>query len=518
MADHVLPSGYTARIDSEGLSSIKLGATEIAVGPLQLVNGGWFYGDISIPTPYIPTIASKQISGSNVVHRYTNALNAVAIYRYQVVGNNIHIRAEVKNLSLVTIEKPAFISPRILFDDVQDARDASGGLFHFRDIMGSSQDNRYPRPNIPSGGVYFMALAASGTPINFCIWSEDDPFDESMVASDGISGLPGQFVIMCCFRPILPGQTCVYNFAYCISDSTDWQVLMAGYKAKVRSARPRAFTPDFRPIAQFASINPAYVRVDNPYGYNDGGGSVLERRLDLEAGAQATVDWLLPGMNAANYQSVICWQPQGINERTPELLYRPDFHVWPAVTLANIPLLVDGFGDDDRKIGLLARPSTIITSEAYAYETIAYQSANLVDLLAHFTWAIDQGFSGWYFDSFPGNSFDHRTLAAIRAHLGVNEQIFTEAFSIASLPLAGVYGTLHYTGGNFVHDTFFEIARFIYPDVPWMLHYFGAEPPGGKHDIYEYMLSNGLIPLVQDFEVSTEADYGVLGPLVEQYI
>ena len=271
-----------------------------------------------------------------------------------------------------------------------------------------------------------------------------------MTMGFGIYPLPGVSLGNFFFKTIPAFGSQTFKFSYRFSSSKDAHVLLQSYKDTVRAQLPMQYNPDVRPLAQFASIDSSYVRPDNPYGYNDGGGGIF-RRFDTLAGCKDYVAKLVPPMRQANFQGMIMWQPQGINPRGVQ--YRPDFDVFPPETLANLPTLVNGFKNAGLKIGLLARPGVVITAASESTDGLSRVSDNeeqLADLGKRLKWATNTGFAGFYLDSFVEDGPDQNILKFIRNQLGREVQTFTEHSTVLSLPLSGAYMEFRYANGAYV--------------------------------------------------------------------
>ena len=242
------------------------------------------------------------------------------------------------------------------------------------------------------------------------------------------------------------------------------------------------------------------------------------RRFDTLAGCKDYVAKVVPPMRQANFQGMIMWQPQGINPRGVQ--YRPDFDVFPPETLANLPILVNGFKNAGLKIGLLARPGVVIAASGSTdYLLRASDSeVQLADLGKRLKWATNNGFGGFYLDSFIEDGPDQNILKFIRNQLGREVQTFTEFPTVLSMPLSGAYMEFSYTNGAYVFPRGYRDLRWIYPEAVWFANFRGPLPPGGYSALYAYMFQNKLTPLIQDFELLDSQRMATLQTLAAQYI
>src|SRR5262245_51120218 len=129
--DFGLPSGYIVTLNEDGLSSVSYGATQVAAGNVQMLDGTWFYEPFASRN-YAPSIISKSVSyvsnGANVTHSYSGVLKGVATYSYTITGDDILVSVVVTNESSNPATIVAFRSPRFLFADGVAATASSNQL------------------------------------------------------------------------------------------------------------------------------------------------------------------------------------------------------------------------------------------------------------------------------------------------------------------------------------------------------------------------------------------------------
>ena len=517
--DFKLPSAYVVTLDEDGVSSVSFGGKQVATGNVQLLDGTWFY-ESWVTRSYTPTVTSKSVSylpnGAKVTHSYSGVLKAVAVYSYAITGDDIVVSVTVTNQSSNPATIVAFRSPRFLFTDWAKASSNQLG-YDQSHTQYSGVSLSYPSVNVPFAATYLTATSGSGAPINFCTWSSENPDERFMTMGTGIYQLPGVSLTNFFFKAIPAFGSQTFKFSYRFSNSKDAHVLLQSYKDTLRAQLPMQYNPDVRPLAQFASIDSSYVRPDNPYGYNDGGGGIF-RRFDTLAGCKDYVTKVVPPMRRANFQGMLMWQPQGINARG--VLYRPDFDVFPPETLANLPTLVNGFKNAALNIGLLARPGVVIAASGSSDGLLraSDNEVQLADLGKRLKWATNTGFAGFYLDSFVEGDPDHNILKFIRNQLGRDVQTFTEHSTVLSLPLSGAYIEFSYANGVYVFPQRYRDLSWMYPDAVWCANFRGELPPGGYPALYAYMLQNKLTPLVEDYLLLDPQRMATLQSLVAKYI
>ena len=527
-ATYTLPSGYAVTIDSNGISSVTNQGGQVAAGLLQMVWGKWSYQAYSsagFKLTIIQKSCSNTATGATVVHDYTGSVNAHVVYTYVINGNVIDISALVVNTGSSDIPITAFASPRFLFDSWSTAKASSNQLGWDQSHSQNSAANfniilSYPSSNVPLAATYVKTLAGSGKPINFCTWSSGSPFDWFMTMGNTLYPNPGTCLSNFFFKNVPVGGSQVFKFSYLFSDSTDPFVLLQPYKDFLRSKLPVQYNPDARPWTSFTSINTSSIRPDNPYGYNDAGTNLI-RRFDKLTGCQDYITKLVGPLTTNGYQGIILWQPQGINPRGVQ--YRPDFNVWPSVSVPNIPVLFGGFTSAGLRLGLQARPSVTVTSATWDTDTLTGLNDlkySWDDLSVRLKWATDRGVTAFYLDSFVNSQTDHAVLQKMRTQLGSEVQLFTEGTTILSLPLAGVYLPFTYTNGSYVFYKNYAAFKFIYPEANYFAIFGGTLPPGGYQALYTYMFQNKLSPVVEDYRVynNLNNENAIIKALVPQYI
>ena len=523
--DFTLPSGYTVTFDDSGISSVTNQGKQIAYGGVSLLYGQWFYQAFQAGG-FTLNISSKSFSSAGnsatVTHNYTGLLDARVVYTFTVNGNQIDCSAQITNNTSTPITIPTFRSPFFRFDDFNAAKASSNQLNFDQGHTQSNATNgitlNFPTSNVKMQATYVITTAGTGAPCNFCTWNGNSPDDQFMTMGVGIFGNTGQTLSNFFFNPVPANGSAVYKWSYLFSNSTDWQVLLAPHKNFVRSKLSVQYDPDARPWVQFVSISSSNIRPDNPYGYNDNGDGVF-RRFDTAVGCQDYITKLVPPMQDVNYQGIILWQPQGINPRGVQ--YRPDFNVWPPVSIPNIPTLFGGFTSAGKRVGLLSRPGVTITSSTWDTDSLTKatdHTDSIADIKGRTTWATGQGVTAFYLDSFANDRVDHSVLKILRTQVGPSFQIFTEQSTSLTVPYAGLYAQFTYSGGVYTFYKNFDQLRFLYPEANVFAKLTSALPPGGYSELYTYMFQNKLSPVVEDYRTLVPTENQILKPLVSQYI
>lgn len=511
-ATFALPSGYSVTINADGLSSVVNQGVQVAVGNLQIWNGSHFYVDNTLERipPIVSKLCAPNASGAVVTHIHNSAIKAKAVYNYVVNGNVLEVSVTVTNTGTVDIPYIGFRTPSIKFDSSNYQSFSNGLGYDGSHTLASGPNLSYPSGNVPCAATYVKTTAGGGIPFNFCTWSAFNPFEKFMTVAVGQSGQVGAGLLNLFFKNISVGGSQQFKFNYLFSTSTDKFVLLQPYKDALRAQLTLQHNPDARPVGQFASIGTNFIRPDNPYGYNDGGNGI-KRRFDKLAGCQDFVAKVVPPMQQVNCQGMIFWQPQGINPRGVQ--YRPDFNVFPPETIPNLPTLVNGFNSANLYIGLLSRPGIVITSSTWStdgycrvndlnmnYPANSYYQPQ-TDLGNRLKWAKDNGFKGFYLDSFVSDGADHNILKYIRTQIGPAMQTYVEGPTALTMPLSGAYTEFSFTNGVYTFNKGFDILKWLYPEVTWLAVFRNALPPGGYAALYDYMGQNKLTPLVQDQEL-----------------
>lgn len=517
-------SPYTIVINDNGFSTLSLGATLLTpVDKLQLIDGSWFYLPFDSRSfyPAIPTKSSSTSGNTTTVnHTYSGVLSATAVYTYVVTDGYISIQAQITNTSGSEITIPGFSSPHFLWDNWPAGVTQMGLGTDFTQTQSAGVSLSYPSSNVRLASAYGTGLAA-GQQLNFGIWSKEDPFSKFMIIPYTRGGETGKALAIIFFDPIPAAGTKTFNFAFRFDSSMDWKVLLQGYKNDVRTVFPTVtYETDARPVAQFARIDVSHVRPDNPYGYDDGGTN-LKSRFDKLAGCQDYISTVVPLLLSANYQGIIFWQPQGINPRGVQ--YRPDFDIFPAETYPNLPTLFGGFTSVGMSVGLLARPGQEIVATSPTTDGLlpfATLQDAIDDIEPRIAWALGQGVSKFYIDSFVNTElrlYDHNLMQAIRQAVG-NGGTFCEFSTVLSMAFSSVYAELIYQSGKFILNPQIPFLRWIFPEAVIITKFNGALPPGGYTEVYAYMFSNKLTPLVGDDRIISTTDNAIIQPLVQQYI
>jgi hypothetical protein len=357
------------------------------------------------------------------------------------------------------------------------------------------------------------------SPLNVATFSEEEPNERFMTVLTNIYPNPGATLTSIFFNNVPPGGSRVFKWGFrFLAHTSDWKELLGGYKTTLRAAFPTiAYEPNAKPLVQFASIGPSYIRPDNPYGYNDNGDGIT-RRFDKLAGCQDYVNKLVAPMKDTGYQGIVMWQPQGVHPRGVQ--YRPDFNSFPAATLPNLPALTSGFNTAGLKIGLQARPGVAATSGGDQSHDSAIRVCDCQGTADDLNWRIDwsksQGFKGFYLDSFIADGGDQGILRAIRARVGL-EHTFVEHSTAISMAYGASYEEFTWSGG-IVLTQMQQILRWLWPESIVAAKLRGTLPAGGYAELYPAMFALKLTPWVEDYRVWGGPENAILKPLVASKI
>ena len=496
-------SGYVVTINEDGLSLITLDGAVIAEGPTMLFNGSWAYAPgLTRDLTLAEKSAESLPNGMVVRHRYTGAVTARVDYTYQVQGADVLVTARVTSEG-AAIPVVGFKSPHVLVANWAMAQALGIGYgWDHTHTQDRGVSLAYPSSEVPMAAATIDTVTANGAPIRIAQWAMNDVNDPSMTLGFGIFQQPGVALAMIFPSEVPAGGARVFRWGYRLPACSGAD-LLGGYKAHLDATLQPRTTPIAKPFAQFAHLDPSHVRPDNPYGYQDAGDGW--RRFDLSV--TPYVEGLAPAMQEAGCAGLLMWQPQGVHPRG--VMYRPDFHVWPAPVLANLPALVNGFAQRGLSVGLLARPSSTITSATWDTDWIARSGTSataLSEFIQRVRWAMDRGFQHWYLDSFIQGEDDHRILRAMRQAVGPDAQLFCEFSTVASLADAAGYEELRWESGAWRHSRFYQTLRTLVPASSWLIKFVGPLPPGGYADLFDYCLAERTCPLLDDWLIAGDVD------------
>ena len=270
--------------------------------------------------------------------------------------------------------------------------------------------------------------------------------------------------------------------------------LHGGYKAFLDGKFPHPLhVPDPRPVAQFSSVDAAWVTPDDPHGYNGD-----HRRIDLPAGVAAFLHLTADPLQAAHGSGVIFWAPGGVDS----VMYPPDFDVNLARIADTWPLLVDGFQQRGLRVGLCARAAEVVDRSDPAHPRVSLidpdNAAQVETLLNRFRRVARTGVNAYYLDSFGNDLPSTRLLPAIRAVVGPTVPLYSEYCTDATLPYADRYCEYH--GGDTVQwdsPEQLQALQFLFPDAVWLC--ISRTPDPLPPDFARLHLT----PLIQDYQVKT---------------
>jgi hypothetical protein len=267
------------------------------------------------------------------------------------------------------------------------------------------------------------------------------------------------------------GQSKTFTINIRLSKEKEWKHLLAPYKAAFEGVMGKQqYVVEDRPAAYFASADAAWVRGDNPYGFNDGLGVSMWRRFDKAEGVQGFLANVADPLKAAGGQGCIFWILQGHNPRGAS--YRPDFDVFPPEVAANIPALVQGFAERGLRAGLCARPGEAVDRTDWntddTFRLHAGSASQMDRLWSRFDRTIKMGFSLYYLDTFGADYNDYLIMKNMRKRMGPNVLTYSEYGSDILLPLSGRY--LEHKDGSIMWTSpqQLEIQRWLVPGASFL--------------------------------------------------
>ena len=293
-------------------------------------------------------------------------------------------------------------------------------------------------------------------------------------------------------RVVPPGGSDHVSLVMRVTSDLSEEGLHGGYKKFLDAKYPGSlYVPDARPVAQFASVDQANVRPDNPGGYNGDW-----RRLDRPEGVAGFLRQVAEPLQAAHASGCIFWAPGGVDP----VMYPPDFDTNLARIAGTWPALVAGFRARGLRVGLCARAAENVDRSQPERPVVTFidpdDAAQVGALLERFRRGARMGVDAYYLDTFGGDVASARLLPAIRQTVGPDVPIYTEYCSDVTLPYADRY--CEYAGGDSVRwDSPEQLAalQFLFPRSVWLCMSRTADPwPADYKRLH-------LTPLIQDYQV-----------------
>ena len=504
------PGGITFTVTADGLSSIKVGDVEVARGGWHAVNadGRFKAGSDKVR---IGKIIEKSIEvtvpgRARVRHVHEDA---VAVYDYEIAGEDVTIHARVENnhpdepLAVAGFEGLAFTfaappqgqMPSWHVSYLQHVGIKICHPSYWVRVGGSwAADGRF------GAGLTPLATGPARTMFHWDRnWAVKQPEDDK-----GPRRL-AYYVP----APVPPGGARAFAMRLRVSANTDWRHLLEPYKEHFLATwGPLRYKPDHRPVVQFASADKTHVTPDNPFGFNG-----PNRRFDLPEGAKAFCDWVIPGMKEAGAGGIVFWALQGHDPR--EAMYRPDFDVFPPPIEANLPTLNRRFTEADLRWGVCARPGEIAYRANWTSDTTVRinpdDPEHIGMMLARFKKMADAGCTVFYLDTFGSSLEDVRAMIRYRERLGADVQTYVEHQCDAVMPYSGAYTEVNYSAekkqyGVLIGTRNWEVFRWLLGDPSAIVvSRCDFKPAGAEESVFRFLMRNRMSPMVGDWQVGKVA-------------
>lgn len=466
------------------------GGLTVKVGTAAVANGTWaLQGTTAAAADELPlgdakvAVAPGATAARAVVTHTYPAFEAT--YTYTAVGDDLRIAAHLVNRDPArTLRRVAFYGPTFHF-----ARRPDGSLhsWHYTYLAAQGLAVYHPSVQNPVGCV-FEADDRFGVAMHSdSEFSRQDLFNGSWRDDDGAP--PECHVEFYTTRTVPPGGAVDVDVNFRVSADRSVPHLLAAYKRTYADHFPvLLYTPDSRPLGEFAGIDKSFVTPTDPLGY-DGDW----RRLDTELGTARYVRSVAPPLAAGNAAGIIFWSPGGA--RPP--LYPPDFDDFPPAVQRNLPALIRGFHDHHLRVGLCARCGDGIRrppgKPAEVYRIAAENPAQMAEMLGRFRRAIEMGFDLFYLDSIGATDLnDVAILQQVRAAVGPDVLLYSEFGTDMTLPVAGRYNEWLGTQLRWTGPAQLASQRFLCPESTWAVLSRTNDP------VPKAVLDLGLTPMVLD--------------------
>ncbi|MDP9173782.1 MAG: hypothetical protein M3O30_07935 [Planctomycetota bacterium] len=487
------------RIDDVGALDVSIGGKPVASGKWTAGDGGNDYTNQSKPGAAISGPVVKVISPTGPGIIQENFRDAAALHTFDIAGDDLRITTIIQN----TGKQPIAI-PRLSGLTIHFAKNAVGDLksWHvsYTRQVGATLMH-------PSGGMTMLGAAYADDGVIGVGMHTPSHLDRQKLIQCGYTAdytIPKECTIQIDFNDsIRPGESKTFSINFHFAGATDWttgklpawQVLLASYKRDFQSQLGGlAYHPDDRPVAQFSSADKAWVRPDNPWGFNG-----PARRFDTPKGTREFVEMVLPGLKRANGLGCLFWALGGYNPRG--CMYRPDFDVFPPEIARNIPALVASFKSQGLRVGLAARPGEYVDRQDWVSDQTTQLSADSPDQMANlwkrFANMIALGFDMFYLDSFTLDYNHFRILQFLRKQAGPDILFWIEEGTDICSPFAGRYCELGENGKlSWTTPDLIQICRWLTPGTSYLC------VPRGKDATIKKIVDGRMTPLMQDFAMA----------------
>jgi hypothetical protein len=461
--------GVTYVVTADGLASIRIGDREVAGGGWRLANPGEQFRSVSNGVA-VGAVAAKtwqRLSERHVRVSHVQG-DAAATYDYTFDGEDVSVRARVEN------RHPAEDLPAVAFRGLTFRFDApptgiildhgagyiepNGGLVAFcYPCWFSRVGASYARDK--TFGVAFIPTNP-GLTRHLLLWNEayvppgrEPPRERSP-----------QYLVP---DAVPHGGARTFLLAMRVSTNTDWTHLLAPYRRFFQANYgPVRYRADHRPFANSGGGCDYHADPGNPYGFNG-----LFRRYDRPDGMQLFCDEVIPALKAADCQGVMFWALQGWEPRGA--MYRTDFDVFPRDIARNLPLLRREFHEAGLRLGLCTRPGE--STFRYNAASDATQRINADDpwhlqmTWRRFQWAIENGFTAFYLDTFGNTLADVKIMRYLREKMGPDIQTYVEHHCDIMAVYSGFYEEIGVDRRNrrfYNGDAMWPYYSWLVPGIP----------------------------------------------------
>ena len=533
---HEGPNGLKYTVTADGLSHIDLAGRTLATGGWYAWNAGpvWFgagsrdvlaYGHYSqaVYAALVKDITSKTLEtlGEGQARVRHEQPHVTAVYDYTFAGEDVTIAARIENRHpSATLAMPAMGGLRFTF-----ARPPDGHMvvWHTSYLRHIGKAAFHPSHANRIGGSYAVdgAAGVGATPIETGLARTLLFWDYDGWAADQRQAVPVRWLTYVRAQPIPAGGAMTFKVRLRASTRTDWQHLLAPYKAHfLATFGPVRYKADHRAmVVAHVNRNVEAIGPDNPYGFHGG-----FRRLDLPDQVKAFCDRVVPGLQAAGGQGVIIWGQTG-EERRREM-YRTDFDVIPPEVEANWPTLVKRFGDAGLAVGVCTRPGQVTYRLTWTRDGTmpisADEPAHLEMMWRRFDRMIRLGCTRFYLDSFGAHFGDVRIMQYLREKMGPDILTYAEHQCDAVLPYSGVYTETDFWAAGSADWAkedryrprsglwFLEVGRWLLGEdnVPVISRLYDrhGKVPEGFEDVRAFFYRNRMTPMIADYRVGEEAE------------
>ena len=434
-------------------------------------------------------VAQTTVHQDSPVHDTVNVAytdGSSAVYTYALDGNDCTLDYTLTNRS----DKPQTINLGGWTCAFTPGATLKGTLPYWHWTYYQNLKIWHPSLRSPLGAVYAADAQTAAVFYSPSEWDRQSLLNATFTLGLGI---PNPFSLeFHTQRVVAPGASDRTSLVMRVTNDLSQPGLHGGYKAFLAGKYPgKPHVPDPRPMAQFASVDQAFVTSDDPGGYNG-----AWRRVDRPDGVAAFLRTVADPLQTAHASGCLFWAPGGVDT----VMYPPDFDVNLARVADTWPALVAGFHARGLRVGLCARAAeTVDRSHPEHPATLpidpddARQVAALLDRFRH---TARMGIDAYYLDTFGLDWASARLLPAIRQTVGPDVPIYTEYCTDATLPYADRY--CEYNGGDEVRWTSPEqmaALRFLFPQSVWLCLSRTAEPYPKDYQRLE------LTPLIEDYLV-----------------